>query len=161
MARPHCCRTISHIPHCALFKPAGVAAAYLEEISLSLDEFEAVRLADFEGLYHEQAAERMNVSRQTFGRTLELARRKIAQALVEGKALRIHGGAVDTTRVRKFKCTECRRQWGATPEHNDRPRCPGCRSRNALQAVAKSGEEKRNLEVVSRRGRGSRQTSTE
>jgi uncharacterized protein len=61
----------------------------LEEVYLSLDELEALRLADYEGLYHEEAAEKMTISRQTFGRILGGARRKLAEALVEGKALRI------------------------------------------------------------------------
>lgn len=56
---------------------------------LSLDELETIRLADHEGLYHEQAAERMNISRPTFGRILGEARRKVAEALIDGKALRI------------------------------------------------------------------------
>ena len=64
----------------------------LEEVVLTIDEFEAVRLADLEGLYQEQAAEKMNVSRQTFGRIIESARKKVAEALVQGKALKIGGG---------------------------------------------------------------------
>jgi uncharacterized protein len=62
---------------------------HLEEVCLSLDELEAIRLADFEGLYHEEAAGRMKVSRQTLGRILSQARRKVAEALIEGKALKI------------------------------------------------------------------------
>jgi predicted DNA-binding protein (UPF0251 family) len=58
-------------------------------VCLSLDELETIRLADHEGLYHEQAAERMNISRPTFGRILGEARRKVAEALIDGKALRI------------------------------------------------------------------------
>jgi len=61
----------------------------LEEVSLTLDEIEAIRLADYEGLYHEAAAVRMKVSRQTFGRILNDARRKVSECLVKGKALRI------------------------------------------------------------------------
>lgn len=64
----------------------------LQEIGLSLDEFEAVRLADLEGLYQEEAAQKMNISRQTFGNILTTAHRKIADALVNGKALKIAGG---------------------------------------------------------------------
>ena len=67
MARPKCCRRISEQPACRVFKPAGVPFSIVEEIVLSMDEFEAIRLADLEGLYQEKAAERMNVSRQTFG----------------------------------------------------------------------------------------------
>jgi predicted DNA-binding protein (UPF0251 family)/predicted Fe-Mo cluster-binding NifX family protein len=79
-------------PVIGLYKPAGVQAQDLEEVSLGLDELEALRLADYEGLYQEAAALRMGVSRQTFGRIVEAARRKTAAALVEGKALRIGGG---------------------------------------------------------------------
>jgi len=61
---------------------------------MSLDEFEALRLADLDGLYQEQAAEQMNVSRTTFSRIVVSARRKMADALVHGKALRIEGGTV-------------------------------------------------------------------
>ncbi len=84
------------MPGCRCFGPSPGPA----EISLALDEFEALRLADFEGLYQEQAAARMAVSRQTFGRIVEAARRKIAQALVEGKSLSIEGGAVEDEDVR-------------------------------------------------------------
>ena len=61
---------------------------------MTLDEFEAVRLADLEGLYQEQAAEQMKVSRPTFSRIIDSAHRKTADALVHGKALRIEGGPV-------------------------------------------------------------------
>jgi len=59
-----------------------------------LDELEALRLADLEGLYQEQAAEKMGVSRPTFARILESARKKVAEALVKGKGLVIGGGPV-------------------------------------------------------------------
>lgn len=61
----------------------------LEEVSLAADEMEALRLADFEGMYHEEAAQRMGVSRQTFDRIIRRARRKVSEALVHGRALRI------------------------------------------------------------------------
>jgi uncharacterized protein len=61
----------------------------LKEILINLDELEAMRLADYEGLYHEKAALKMSVSRPTFGRILGEARRKVTTALIEGKALRI------------------------------------------------------------------------
>lgn len=62
----------------------------LEEIRLEADEMESLRLADYEGLYHEQASKKMGVSRPTFGRILESARKKVASALVKGCALQIH-----------------------------------------------------------------------
>jgi predicted DNA-binding protein (UPF0251 family) len=75
---------------------------------MTLDELEALRLADLLGLYHEEAAGRMGVSRATFGRIVERARRKSAEALVEGKALRIEGGPVELSRERC--CNKNRRQ---------------------------------------------------
>jgi len=61
----------------------------LEEVTLSMDEIEAVRLADYEGLYHQDAAGKMKISRQTFGRIVGSARKKMAECLLKGKALKI------------------------------------------------------------------------
>lgn len=83
-----------------MFKPAGIPMRDLEEVVMTLDEFEALRLADLDGLYQEQAAEQMNVSRPTFSRVIESAHRKLADALVHGKALRIEGGPVEIGRRR-------------------------------------------------------------
>lgn len=94
MSRPPCCRQIAGLPRAAVFKPAGVPGHLLGEVVVSLDEFESIRLADLEGLYQAEAAARMNVSRATFGRIVEAGRRKVAEALVLGKRLRIEGGAV-------------------------------------------------------------------
>jgi len=66
----------------------------LEVLSLQLDELEAIRLTDREGLYQEEAAVRMGVSRVTFGRILRDAHEKVAEALLEGKALLIGEGRV-------------------------------------------------------------------
>lgn len=94
MPRPRQCRHVHAGPEETCFKPKGVPLEGLEEVILLLDEFEAIRLADLEGLYQEEAASRMNVSRQTFGRIVESARKKVADALVNGKSLRIVGGVV-------------------------------------------------------------------
>jgi len=94
MARPKYCRCIANIPDKNYFKPRGIPSALIEEVVLSLDEMEAVRLADFDGLYQEQAAAMMNISRPTFGRIIESAHKKIADALLHGKALKIEGGEV-------------------------------------------------------------------
>ena len=94
MARPHCCRLVAGEPGAAVFKPAGRRGCEVELVDMTLDEFEALRLADLEGLYQAEAAARMGVSRATFGRIIESARRKVAEALVHGKALRIQGGPV-------------------------------------------------------------------
>jgi predicted DNA-binding protein (UPF0251 family) len=92
MPRPRKCRAIQAAPEVTYFKPRGVPLRELGEVDLPLDGFEAIRLADHEGLCHEEAALRMQVSRQTFGRILSEARVAVAKALVGGLALRIHGG---------------------------------------------------------------------
>lgn len=94
MPRPCCLRHIDVSPCAVYFKPAGIPVHLLEEVVLALDELEALRLADLEGLYQEQASEKMKISRPTFSRVIEQARRKVADALIHGKALRLEGGAV-------------------------------------------------------------------
>jgi uncharacterized protein len=91
---------------------------------MTLDEFEALRLADLEGRYQEQAAERMGVSRSTFGRIVDSAHRKVAEALIAGKALRIEGGPVYTEPRNRLRCCRCALQWeSATQEAGECPRC--------------------------------------
>jgi predicted DNA-binding protein (UPF0251 family) len=77
-----------------VFKPAGIPLSSLDEVEMTLDEFEAMRLADLSGMYQEKAAEEMGVSRPTFSRIIDSARQKVADALVHGKALHIVGGTV-------------------------------------------------------------------
>jgi len=91
MGRPCKCRIIEGSRAVIYFKPCAVPLCELEEVELALDEFEALRLADFEGLYQEDAAERMGISRQTFANILRCARRKVADVMVCGKALKIMG----------------------------------------------------------------------
>ncbi len=89
MPRPKKMRCVGHWPDVTFFKPQGVPLRFLEKVFLELDELEALRLADFEGLSQEQAAERMGISRPTFGRIVEAARRKSTDALIHGKAILI------------------------------------------------------------------------
>jgi predicted DNA-binding protein (UPF0251 family) len=127
------------MPRCGLFKPAGVPCSSLEEIVLKVDEMEAMRLADLEGMYQEQAAQQMNISRQTFGRVIESARRKVAQALCRGQALRIEGGTVEVVTMRKFQCSECQHVW-ELPHGSGRPQeCPKCASINIHRAAENRG----------------------
>ena len=93
-------------------------------VVMTLDEFEAVRLADFEGLYQAPAAERMGVSRPTFGRILAAARRKIGEVLVRGAALKIEGGPV--LALSRRRCSRCETEWD--PPSEDCPRCPRTRA---------------------------------
>jgi uncharacterized protein len=92
--RPYCRRRIGGQPAASIFKPIGVPMRLLEEVVMTLDEFEAIRLADLDGLYQESAAAQMEVSRPTFSRITASAHRKLADAIVHGKALRIEGGPV-------------------------------------------------------------------
>lgn len=94
MARPCCPRRIATLPGVVFFKPAGIPLRDLEERVLSLDEFEALRLADREGLPQLDAARRMGISRQTFSRILGRARHTVATCLTQGMAVRIEGGVV-------------------------------------------------------------------
>jgi predicted DNA-binding protein (UPF0251 family)/predicted Fe-Mo cluster-binding NifX family protein len=80
------------MPDVTYFKPAGIPLRVLEEIDLSIEEAEALRLKDLEGLEQEQGAEKMNISRPTFQRVLATARKKVADALLNGKAIKIGGG---------------------------------------------------------------------
>ncbi len=94
MPRPQHLRHISAAPHIQGFKPLGIPLDVSEALILQLDELEALRLADQEGLYQESAASRMGVSRVTFGRILQQARTKVATALIEGRGLLFGTGPV-------------------------------------------------------------------
>jgi uncharacterized protein len=98
VSRPKKCRCVRCKPNALYFKPRGIPLFDLEEVYLSLDELESLRLADYEGLYHEEAAGKMDVSRATFGRILGEARHKLAQAIIDGKAVRI-----ETTNIAEVK----------------------------------------------------------
>jgi len=89
MTRPKKFRCVTCKPNSLYFKPRGIPLTDLEESFIRLDELEALRLADVEGLYHEEAALRMKISRATFGRVLSEARHKVAEAILQGRALRI------------------------------------------------------------------------
>lgn len=94
MPRPRNFRRVGCLPQANFYKPRGVPLSVLQHINLTVDEIEAIRLADLQGLYQEEAAKKMNISRQTLGRILESAHKKIADALVNGKALSIEGGPI-------------------------------------------------------------------
>lgn len=92
MVRPFNCRHVNRAPEITYFKPAGVPLTNLNETILLVEEFEAVRLKDLEGLEQEECANKMNVSQPTFHRILVSARKKISDAIVNGKAIKIQGG---------------------------------------------------------------------
>lgn len=92
MSRPRKCRWVEKEPGVTFFKPQGIPLKVLEHVQITVDELEALRLSDYEGLSHEEAAHRMKVSRPTVTRMLAKAHRAVADALVHGKAIRIEGG---------------------------------------------------------------------
>lgn len=106
MPRPQQFRKIASPPLMIGFKPFGIPRSELQTVVLKIDEYEAIRLLDYEGLMQEQAAEQMNVSRPTLTRIYESARKIIAQALVEGKMIVIEGGNVDFGK-KWFRCRKC------------------------------------------------------
>ena len=107
-------RSIWHRPRVTYYKPQGIPLRYLEESVLTLDEVEAIRLKDVEGLEQTSAAKKMKVSQSTFQRILSSAHKKTAQALLAGKAIRFEGGnikmekesidAFEFERIRKDMC---------------------------------------------------------
>ena len=94
MPRPPRQRIVCGRPIATVYKPAGIPARLLQWTQLTLDEFEAIRLIDGEGLDQETVASQMGVSRPTVTRILASARSKIAHVLVHGQALVIEGGPI-------------------------------------------------------------------
>lgn len=92
MARPRRDRKIEFQPNVTYFKPAGIMMVNLKQVTLTFDETEAIRLRDVKGLSQEKAAKKMDISQPTFCRLIDSARKKIAEALIEGKAIKIEGG---------------------------------------------------------------------
>lgn len=128
MVRPRRRRRVRGRFATTFFKPAGVPKHNLEEVILSIDEIEAIRLSDFEGLYQADAAEKMGVSRQTLGNILKSARKKIADALINGKCIKLEGGIVEYHR-NLFACQNCGKQF-----ENDKfpTACPDCSGKDII-----------------------------
>lgn len=113
MPRPFNPRRVGMVPVCTYYKPQGIPLRILQQVNLAVDEIEAVRLVDYNGLYQADAAAKMNISRQTIGRILESAHKKIADALVNGKALSIEGGNFEMTKLPDdIKTKTCGKQKG-------------------------------------------------
>ncbi len=105
MVRPRKLRFVGMEPGFRMFKPVGIPAVEIDQVVLTLDEFEALRLVDFEGMDHEGAAALIEISRPTLSRLVENARHKIAEAIVVGRALVIDGGNVEM--VSRRRCGDC------------------------------------------------------
>ncbi|MCP4591065.1 MAG: DUF134 domain-containing protein [bacterium] len=139
MARPCKCRQVGCRPQARMFKPAEVPWSQLEVIELRLDELESLRLGDLEGLYHDAAAERMGVSRATFGRLVDAARQKVADALVNGKLLVVKGGDVQMSNSVKFVCAGCGYRIETADGADSPSECPSCHSQSVSPAAEERG----------------------
>ncbi len=106
MPRPKQNRCVERPPMMEGFKPFGIPMHNLEPVVLLFEEYESIRLTDYEGMTQEQAAGQMKVSRPTFTRIYEKARRSIAQAFVEGKAIFFEGGNFHTDDF-WYRCDRC------------------------------------------------------
>ena len=89
MVRPVKQRRVQFDPSVIYFKPRAVPLSQLKEVDLAVDELEAIRLCDLRDLNQVEAAKKMNISQSTFQRILTSAHKKIAQALIKGKAIKI------------------------------------------------------------------------
>ena len=141
MPRPCKARRVDCIHQSMSFRPCGVPKDQLETVTLTVDELEAIRLADFEGLYQEHAAKAMNVSRQTFGNIISNAHKKVAEFLLKSRTLTIDGGHVELQSCR-MGCESCHHEWtipcGSTLPHQ----CPDCSSENIYCVKKSTGNHK-------------------
>lgn len=140
MARPAKPRFVTGEPCVDFFKPRGIPMSELEEECLTVEELEAIKLTDIDGLYQEDSAERMEVSRPTFQRVLKSARGKVARCLVEGKALGIEGGNyLLSGEKRMFECLSCGSRWDSPYGSGVRAcetACPKCGEMTVRRACA-------------------------
>ena len=130
MARPTKFRRVEFFPEDNYFVPWGKPKCEIQEVVLKVEELEAMRLKDIEDLNQEECAEKMQVSRQTFQNIIDSARKKMATALTEGKAIKISGGNY-TTKLCEFKCIECGTVYEIKYDQ-DRLNCPSCGSEKVM-----------------------------
>jgi uncharacterized protein len=142
MPRPCKKRRVTCNPMATSFGPQSGSKRNLESVALTYDELEAIRLADYEGLYQEQAAAKMKISRQTFGNIVASAHRKVADFLINSKRLSVVGGAVDVGTCR-FVCGGCGHAWSVARGAGNPGECPHCKG-NEFCCSKKIGKEMNN-----------------
>ncbi|HGY54564.1 MAG TPA: DUF134 domain-containing protein [Caldithrix abyssi] len=135
MRGPYRKRRVQRPPQFSNFKPSGIPRKYLDSIELTVDEFEAIRLADYLQKEHAEAAEMMQISRPTFTRLIQQARRKLATAIIEGMELVIIGGNIDFEHT-LHRCHDCG-EVIQLPVDVSEEDCPGCGSQN-VEDLARS-----------------------
>ena len=151
MPRPQKERIVNRPPLYSSFKPTGVRKTGLTQISLTLDEYEAIRLADYLQLEHEEASVEMEISRSTFTRLLERARGKVAAFLIEGKELCIEGGQIHF-RANIIRCSGCGHIFNVSFDEEVRT-CPSCGSNELVDMAGGFGHGRCCLQFSSLKGR--------
>ena len=136
MPRPIKWRKVGFIPEIRHFVPSDVGQSEVDENILHIEELEAIRLKDLEGLEQEDCAVKMEVSRPTFQRILNSGRQKVADALINGKAIRIEGG-IYTQNICQVRCDDCGKEWKESFENYEKMQegtyqCPKCNSKKVL-----------------------------
>ena len=136
MSRPPKWRKVEFIPNIQNFVPLDIQSKDMEENVLKIEEVEAIRLKDVEKLEQEECAEKMEVSRQTFQRILNIGREKIADSIINGKAIRIEGGNF-TRNICPVHCLDCNKEWKESYENfekivNGTYTCPDCQSKKIV-----------------------------
>jgi predicted DNA-binding protein (UPF0251 family) len=137
MSRPKNNRIVYEPPLFTEFKPAGIPGKSLQQSMLSLDEFEALRLADYIGMSHEEAADEMEISRSTFSRLIEKSRKRIIEFILKGKLLTIDGGNIHFRR-NIIQCSDCGHMFKIKID-SPFTECPECHSRNLLNLAGGFG----------------------
>ena len=141
--RPRCIRRVEKEPAVSYFKPQGIPLRDLDLVTISLEELESVRLVDLEGLNQEDAAQRMGISRRALWEDLQNARRKIAEGLVQGKAIEIKGGNYSVERPIRFVCSVCHAEWEAFVSSGGQALCPKCGGNDVLVSSENVRDSKR------------------
>ena len=135
MKQPYRTRKVDQPPHYTTFKPRGIPQKYLKKTELCIDEFEAIRLADYCGMEHREAADHMQISRPTFTRLVKKARQKVALALIEGTELNITGGNIELLNT-LYYCHDCG-ETVSQPAYLKTDNCLECGSENVNNLAEK------------------------
>lgn len=150
-------RQVAFAPGGTFFKPSGVPMNALETVTIAFEEVEALRLKDIEDLHQEECASQMGVSRGTFHQILKRGRQKVADTLVNGKALRVEGGNFVFPGGR-FRCLQDGHEWNLPPgplPGASAVSCPACNSRDVQPVLPPSGQRHgRHGHGPGQRGRG-------
>lgn len=142
MVRPIKDRLVAFNPDVSYFKPRGIPLMELEEVVMKVDECEAIRLADLMNLSHEAAGKQMGVSRATFGRIVQRARKSVADAVINGKAIRIEGGQYRlVSDARVFFCRTCNHTWQEALGTGPPQECPSCHGTNFQRVTHNTTQE--------------------